>query len=126
MLSAAERRAAETRMATEPAFAAQVAAWRERLSPMLDQIAPVPAPPSLWPAIERALPANDNGQAVRGLRVWRATAMGSLTLAAASIAMVVFLAGRPPVLIQPPAPGQLLNASLVSQSGQPQPLFVAA
>lgn len=126
VLGAAERRAAETRMAAEPAFAAQVEAWRERLRPLLDQIAPVPVSPALWPSIERALPANDNGHAVRGLRVWRATALGSLTLAAASLAMVVFLANRPPVVIQPPAPGQLLNASLVSQSAQPQPLFVAA
>lgn len=126
VLSAADRRAAETRMASDAPFAAEVEAWRERLYPMIDQIASVPVPPAVWAGIERALPANDNSQAVRGLRFWRGATIGSLTLAAASLAMAVFLANQPPVLVQPPAPGQLLNASLVSQTGQPQPLFVAA
>ena len=33
VLNAAERAAAETRMATDPAFAADVQAWRDRLAP---------------------------------------------------------------------------------------------
>ena len=126
VLSAAERRAAETRMAHEPAFAALVEAWRERLSAMIDKIASVPAPAGVWAAIERALAANDNSQTLRALRVWRGAALGSLTLAAASVAVAVFLANQPPALVQPPAPGQLLNASLLSQGSQPVPLFVAA
>ena len=96
------------------------------------RVGAIRASPSVWPSIERALPANDNSvaniKAVKGLRFWRGTAVGSLTLAAASVAMALFLANQPPVVIQPPAPGQLISASLVSQdpSTQPQPLFVAA
>jgi len=52
--------------------------------------------------------------------------MGSLGLAAAAMVLAATVANKPPLMIQPPAPGQLLNASLVSQTGQPQPLFVAA
>lgn len=126
VLSSDERRQAETRMAAEPVFAAQVEVWRERLTPMADDLLAVPAPHALWLRIERSLGANDNAAAVRGLRFWRGATAGSLTLAAASIAAAVLLGNRPPMVIQPPPPGQLLNASLVSQSGAPTPLFVAA
>jgi anti-sigma-K factor RskA len=85
------------------------------------------APPAgLWPRIERALPANDNPASARDLRFWRGATMGAMTLAAAGVAAAVIFANRPPQLIAPAAPGQLLNASLVSQSGAPVPLFVAA
>lgn len=122
VLSGPERAQAEARMARDPAFAAEVEAWRVRLAPMADAVAPVSPPARLWTAIERALPANDNA---RGLRVWRAAAAGSLALAAASLAVAVFLANRPPIVLQPPAPAPILNASLTSQSSG-QPMFVAA
>jgi anti-sigma-K factor RskA len=128
VLSATERRQAEARMAADPAFAAQVESWRERLTPMTDGLADIPAPHALWLRIERSLGANDNTVVVRSLRFWRGATVGSLTLAAASIAAAVLLGNRPPVVIHPQAPvaGQLLDASLVSQSGAPVPLFVAA
>ncbi len=126
ILGSDERRQAETRMASEPVFAAQVEAWRERLSPMAQTMAEVPAPHALWLRIERSLGANDNAVVQRGLRFWRGATAGSLTLAAASIAAAVMLGNRPPVTLTPPPPGQLLDASLVSQTGAPVPLFVAA
>jgi anti-sigma-K factor RskA len=126
ILGSDERRQAETRMASEPVFAAQVEAWRERLSPMAEALPEVPAPHALWLRIERSLGANDNTAAVRGLRFWRGATAGSLTLAAASIAAAVMLGNRPVTAIAPPPQGQLLDASLVSQSGAPVPLFVAA
>jgi len=125
VLSSAERRKAELRMAREPEFAALVEAWRQRLAPMTDQLAPVQPPYSVWAAVLKALPANDNASGL-GLRFWRGATAAATTLAAASIALAVFVGARPPVIVQPPAPGQLLDASLVSQSGAPVPLFVAA
>ncbi|MEO8114749.1 MAG: anti-sigma factor [Phenylobacterium sp.] len=115
----------ERRMAGEPGFAALVEAWRARLAPLLDAVAAVGAPAGLWPRIERALPANDNAAGRRRLRFWRGATVGSLGLAAASMAMAVMLANRPPVLVQPPAPAPLLNASLAPTAGA-QPLFIAA
>jgi anti-sigma-K factor RskA len=126
VLSAAERRQAEARMAADPAFAAQVESWRERLTPMADTLPAIPAPHALWLRIERSLGANDNAAPVRSLRFWRGATAGSLTLAAASIAAAVLLGNRPPLVIHPPVAGPLLDASLVSQSGAPVPLFVAA
>ncbi|WP_394764130.1 anti-sigma factor domain-containing protein [Phenylobacterium sp.] len=126
VLSAAERRQAEARMAAEPEFAVLVDNWRERLIPMADTLASIPAPHALWLRIERSLGANDNAASVKGLRFWRGATVGSLTLAAASLAAAVLLANQPPVVIQPPPAGQLLDASLVSQTGAPVPLFIAA
>jgi len=130
VLNASERAEAETRMAREPAFAADVEAWRQRLAPMIEAVQPVPAPPGVWPRIERLLPANDNGAMIGRLRFWRNSAMGGFALAAASLAAVVVQVNQPPVTIErqvPVAPqGQLLSASVVSQEGRVQPLFVAA
>ena len=128
VLSSSERRAAEQRMAAEPEFAALVEAWRERLSPMAENLPPVAPPHALWLRIERGLGANDNAAAPRGLRFWRGATAGAMTLAAAGLAMAVFRGNRSPVMVASPPPpaGQLLDASLVSQSGAPVPLFVAA
>jgi len=130
VLDARERAAAETRMATDPAFAADVEAWRERLAPMLGGVAAVPPTPELWRRIERLLPANDNGALMNRLKFWRNSAMGGFALAAASLAAVVVQVNQPPITIEkqvPVAPqGQLLSASVVSQDSRVQPLFVAA
>jgi len=137
VLDARERAAAETRMATDPAFAADVEAWRERLAPMLESVAAVPPSPDMWRRIERLLPANDriqpandNGALMNRLKFWRNSAMGGFALAAASLAAVVVQVNQPPITVErqvPVAPqGQLLSASVVSQDSRVQPLFVAA
>jgi len=127
VLTARERAAAETRMAREPAFAADVEAWRDRLAPMLEGVAAVEPSPGLWPRIERRLPANDNAEGVmKRLRFWRGATVGSLGLAAAGVAAAVFLASQPPVVIRtaPPPMAPMLNARLASTAGQP--MFLAA
>jgi len=142
ILNARERADAELRMAREPAFAADVDAWRSRLSPMLDSVESVPAPAGLWPRIERLLPANesradsrapanDNGAIMNKLRFWRNSAMGGFALAAASLAGVLVQVNQPPVVVERQVPvqpnGQLLNASVVTtEPGRVQPLFTAS
>lgn len=130
VLNAQERGEAEARMAREPAFAAEVEAWRQRLAPMIDSVAPVAPPHELWRRIERSLPANDNAEAVGRVRFWRNSAFGGFGLAAASLAAVaVMLAQGPTVVtkIQPvPPQGQLITASMNATSGKAVPLFVAA
>ncbi|MFN9712108.1 MAG: anti-sigma factor domain-containing protein [Alphaproteobacteria bacterium] len=128
VLDARERAEAEMRMARDPAFAADVDAWRQLIAPMLDSIESVTAPQGVWTRIEAMLPANDNGAVMNKLRFWRNAAVGGFALAAASLAGVVVQVTQPPVTVEAPAsaPGQLLNANLTATSGQPQPLFVAA
>jgi anti-sigma-K factor RskA len=120
VLSGPERAQAEARAARDPAFAAQVDAWRDRLAPMLDDLAPVAPPAQVWARIEAALPANDNA-----VGFWRRATLGALGLAAASLVVTVIIANRPPVVLQPPAAAPILNASLTNQATG-QPLFVAA
>lgn len=132
VLNAAERAEAENRMARDPAFAADVEAWRRRLAPMLESVAALPPSPELWRRIERLLPANDNGAIMNRLKFWRNAAMGGFALAAASLAVTVVQVAQPPTIVEKQvqvaaAPqGQLLSASVVSQEGRVQPLFVAA
>jgi anti-sigma-K factor RskA len=127
VLNARERAGAEARMASDPAFAAEVEAWGQRLAPMLGDIAPVAPPADLWSRIERGLPVNDNDVGVRGrLRFWRGATAGSLALAAASLAVAVMLAVRPPEIITAPQPPMepMLNARLAGTTGEP--MFLAA
>ncbi|MBU1378589.1 MAG: anti-sigma factor [Alphaproteobacteria bacterium] len=139
VLNARDRADAEMRMAREPAFAADVEAWRMRLAPMLSGLAAVPAPQGLWQRIERLLPANDggiasandNGAIMNKLRFWRNSAVGGFALAAASLAGVMVQVNQPPVVVErqvPVAPqGQLLSASVTTGEGsRVQPLFTAS
>lgn len=126
VLTARERADAEARMVRDPAFAADVEAWRNRLAPLFAAIPAVEPPESLWRAIERALPANDN--AAEKVRFWKRASAGGFGLAAASLAAVVFLAAQPPEVVtrvvEAPIRAQMLNARLATDGGQP--LFVAA
>ncbi len=127
VLTAQERAAVEQRMARDPAFAAQVLAWRARLAPLAEATAPVAPPAGLWLRIERRLAVNDNAAGVRRrLRFWRAATLGSMAVTAASLAAVAFLAARPPELATQPRPpmGPMMNARLMSGGGQP--MFLAA
>ena len=129
VLTAPERAAAELRMAREPAFAADVEAWRDRLAPMVEAVASVEPPAALWPRIERGLPANDNAGA-GGTGRWRMVAMWSMGTAVASLAAVAVMITNPELIARPPppvvaaAPGQVLNARLDTDKGEH--LFVAA
>ena len=120
VLNAADRAAAEQRMARDPMFLAEVTDWQARLAPMAQTLAPVEPPAGLWPRIARGLPANDNMG--RGGRTWRVAALASMALAAASLAVTFRIANQPPTVIAPT--GQVLNARLDTAAGQH--LFVAA
>lgn len=131
VLSARERAQAEVRIARDPAFAADVEAWRSRLAPLADEVEAIEPSAGVWPRIERAVaaeaPSNDNAVVLRRrLTIWRSATVGSLGLAAASLAVAVMFASRPPLVIQTPPPpaSALLNANLATTGGQP--LFVAA
>ncbi len=73
VLEDADRARAERMIKSSPAFAARVAAWEMRLSPLADEIAAVPAP-NLMPKIEARL----FGPKKSGLRKWLAMPTGWL------------------------------------------------
>lgn len=128
VLGAAERAEAEARMARDPSFAQLVESWRARLAPLLVEAPAVAPPPEAWARIARSLPANDDVAVRRRLRFWRGATVGSLGLAAASLAAAIVLAGRPPSVVPAPAApaGPILNAHLMSPADATAPMFVAA
>lgn len=103
VLAGAERAAAAARRAREPAFAALVAAWEERLAPWAGEIDEVAPPPHIWDGIVAALPAAAPQRAGlwRSLAFWRGLALASGVLAAACLAAVIYigaLAPTPPLV----------------------------
>jgi len=102
VLALPERLAAERRIAADPAFAAAVAGWENRLAPLNDAYPERPAP-DLLPALEaRLFPALPKAR-----RRWLAPLAGALTAAALALVVLAML----PV---PPAPQPALIASLAS------------
>ena len=120
VLSAQERRAVARRLAQEPALAAEVAFWEERLGVLADAVAPVAPPQHTWSQIEAAIPAAAAARPTslwQSLAFWRGFGIAAATLAAASIAALAYIG-----LV--PAPRAPLMATLSGTSGQPN--FVAA
>ena len=107
------------REAADPAFAAEVEAWNERLGPLIDEVTPVPPPAGLWPRIEALIApraANDDAPA----RFWRRWAYGSTGLLAASLAAVGFLLVNRPVIeriVEVPAPASVEHVSVATLTG---------
>lgn len=97
--TAEERTAAERRVASDPAFADEVAAWNDRLAPMIDEIAPVRPPRVVWLRIAAQLgltkiQANDNAGFWANIVVWRA---GTAVFAAAAAALAIIVLTPEPV-----------------------------
>ena len=91
VLGAADMRLAEARRETDPAFAADLRYWEERLSPLASLVPPVTPPASLWPRL--ALAAGVGAAAGRRPVFWQGATAVSL-LVAASLALVALL---PPI-----------------------------
>ena len=91
VLQPADMRLAEARRETDPAFAADLLFWQEKLSPLAKLVPPVQPPASLWPRL--ALATGIGTRANRRPVLWQAATAVSL-LIAASLALVLFL---PPV-----------------------------
>lgn len=119
VLSPGEEAAARVREAGDPAFAAHVDAWNERLAGLADGVAPVAPSAGVWPRVEAGLTpptaANDNS-----VVFWRRWAVGSTGLLAASVAAVIVLLAQPdplPVAAPAPAPAVIRVATLTLESG---------
>ena len=82
-LDGEERMQFEMRLQQDPQLQAEVAAWRARLSPMLEGLEPVQPPPSVWQAIEADITPNDgvrHGGFWNSLVFWRNFGLASAVL----------------------------------------------
>jgi anti-sigma-K factor RskA len=120
VLGAEERREVERRLPQEPALASEVAYWEERLAGLADSVVPVLPPANAWSRIAAAIgetAGRRTGSLWQSLAFWRSFAIGSATLAAASLAALAYV-GLVPATRAP------LMATLGGTGGQPT--FVAA
>ena len=120
VLSPVEEARARARAADDPAFAAEVEAWNERLAAFVVEIAPVEPSASVWARLQSAIVdvANDNGRLV----FWRRWAVGSTGLLAASLAAVVVMLAQPAPVAPPssaPVGGVTRVATLSLEGGAP-------
>jgi len=113
VLTAEERAAAERQIKADPAFADQVAAWDDRLAPLIEAVVPVQAPRVVWMRIAAQMgliktPANDNS--IWGnVNLWRAGTALFATAAAAAMAVVLLNPGATPVAPTPATPAPALQ-----------------
>ena len=115
-----ERRAAELRLRSDPAFRAMVEAWRADLSSLDDETPATEPPEDLWANIAAEIlpikvvivPTKRRGL-WNSLSLWRGLALGSAAAAAIAIAQI----GSPPA--SPAGPPQLLVAALAGADGRP-------
>ncbi len=122
-LGRVERRSVETRLRSDPDFAALVTDWQQTLSPLDAETAAVPVPAEIWQAISAEIvpaPKTLATAAVAGrnslwnsLALWRSTAFAGV--AAAIIAVLQTNTPPPP----PGTPPKLLVASLAGTDGKP-------
>jgi anti-sigma-K factor RskA len=111
LLDSAAKAQANARIATDPDFAAEVEAWRNRLAPMLNG-ADTPAPADGWSRIAAALPV-ETGQDRGAAGPWKwATSFSAL--AAVLFAALYFMQPSP---VAAPTPAAPLVAALGSDTG---------
>ena len=109
LLHGDEERAAAALEVKDSAFAEEVARWRSRLAPLLDEIEATHPPDGLWGRIEESISPRDGNVVAlrRSVTRWRAVAAG-ITALAASLGLVLLQQPRPspspaPIAVQRPA-----------------------
>ena len=115
VLSGDELRQAEALFAEEAAFREEVARWRGRFTPLLDEVGEAEPPSRVWASIDRLIggdgPAADNVARLRQrLNVWRGVAAGATALAAGLAAVLV---------VQPSAVSPPLQPVPVTPAAEP-------
>jgi anti-sigma-K factor RskA len=114
VLDADEAAEAERLIATDPAFAAEVADWERKLMPLAALVEPVAPPDAVWTRIEASIgkpaAANDNRR-----WFWPAATLASLAVAASLAAFIVLR----------PAPAPVVAVLLPATGGVPVLVAVA-
>ena len=122
--------AANRRLLTDPAFAEEVEAWRERLAGMALDVPDEAPPEELWSRIERAIDGIGPAPVVdlvsrRQLRLWQFGTAAAGTVAAA-LALVLFIPRPEPSIVSPPTRVATQPAIVAQLRGEGEGPLVAA
>lgn len=105
---------------SDPLFAQEVAAWRQRLAPLFDDFPSVPVPEAIWDATVELIGISSigkrdkRGSASSHLRIWRPLAIiASLVAASLAVVLVKSPVSQPPVS---ETPHKLVVASLTGDA----------
>ena len=126
VLEGEERARAERLAADDPAFAALVEEWHERLAPLIEGLEPIAPSPDLWQRINAAidsqgLRADNVVELHRAVRRWQGVSAAASAVAAALLIMVAVQptlvgigpAPRPAPVAKPKAP--MLTATIMAE-----------
>lgn len=121
VLDGEERAAALRRMLAEPAFAADVAWWRDQLATLVDDLPATEPPPGLFARIEQGLAPLDMAPVAPMRRAFWPGVAGLTSLAAAAMLAIVVLRPDPaPIAAPRSAPAPLLAAAIApTEAGEP-------
>ena len=113
LLAPAEEAQARARITRDSAFAEEVLRWEERLMPLADDLAGVPAPDHVWGKITAQIAPAAAQDRSGTLRFWQGL---SFVSTAAAAALALMLVNQPaPVPVQPSAP---MIAALSAEGGK--------
>lgn len=115
LLDPAETASARARMAIDPAFSGEVAAWEQRLMPMLEGAEAAP-PEKIWHQIQSGItPATGQDNQQGRLRFWQGLSALS-TVAALLLGVVALRQPDPPAAPAPVVQAPLMVAALGSDT----------
>lgn len=124
VLEGAELADARRRLLAEPAFAADVAWWEDRLGTWAEEVMPIEPSARIWAAIEASLERTTSGEVApirRGPAPWSiAIALGGLGAAVAAVALYVATPSVAPLPVPAPpeaTPGPQLVSQISAEDG---------
>ena len=104
--------------ASDADFARAVEEWNERLAPLFDEMGEEAPPETVWQRVKAGIDADRGGDVVdlkRRLGWWKGMTAAASAIAASLALVVAFDATRPPPVVETPARGDMMVASLMSQ-----------
>lgn len=104
--------------ASDADFARAVDEWSERLAPLFDEMGEETPPEAVWQRVKAQIDSGSGGDVVdlqRRLGWWKGMTAAASAIAASLALVVAFDATRPPPIVETPARGQMMVASLMSE-----------
>ncbi|MGH6706509.1 MAG: anti-sigma factor [Sphingomicrobium sp.] len=104
--------------ASDPEFARAVEEWNERLAPLFEEMGEETPPDAVWQRVKAGIDSERSGDVVdlkRRLAWWKGMTAGASAIAASLALVVAFDSTRPPPVVETPARGEMMVASLMSQ-----------